>query len=300
MAGAIPWQVAIFTDPADVYNTQNCGGALISDSFVLTAAHCYDPAVPRPYVGVGFAHLDNSASGQVIQASQWITHPDFDSDLFDNDIALLQLSTPVDLTACGTRCGTIAYATLETESESAPLGAAALVSGWGKLVGGLNPPNVYPRQLQSASLNLVDCVAAPSQWNSTRFTENMLCASVPDFSRDSCQGDSGGPLVVDSTSTTPLVLGIVSFGNGCAVANFPGVYARVARYTDWIESSMASAAPDTPTEELQSGGAPAATEVAGNNAAPAVTQDSGGGGAFGSGTMGLFLLLTSLLRRRRG
>ena len=87
-----------------------------------------------------------------------------------------------------------------------------------------------------------DCIQPHTSYASSVITSNMVCAGFTEGGKDSCQGDSGGPLVVprSSSDATAIIYGIVSFGTGCAKPNYPGVYARVAKYLDWIQSYMNS------------------------------------------------------------
>ena len=87
-----------------------------------------------------------------------------------------------------------------------------------------------------------DCIQPHTSYASSVITSNMVCAGFSEGGKDSCQGDSGGPLVVprNSSDDSAIIYGVVSFGTGCAKPNYPGVYARVAKYLDWIQSYMNS------------------------------------------------------------
>jgi trypsin len=107
-----------------------------------------------------------------------------------------------------------------------PAGALAVVTGWGSLT----PGGSLPTQLQAVEVDIVsreECDRAYAAYGG--ITENMICAGVPKGGRDACQGDSGSPLVVGGR-----LVGIVSWGLSCALADYPGVYSNVATLRGFI------------------------------------------------------------------
>lgn len=240
-----PWQVALFSDTADPYLSQFCGGTLIDSSWVVTAAHCMldedndKISVTNLYIGVGSTDLTQMDSDFVRRAERIIVHPSYDPNTDNNDIALIYLQTPLDLDACGNRCMTLPLVTPSTRGLTMPVSAHAIISGWGNRVGGLNPQGntSFSPDLEYAWVNIVDCLAG-TQYSRGEISRNMFCAAAPDYTRDTCQGDSGGPLVVaNNEGTGYLLAGVVSWGNGCALAGYPGVYTTVANYARWIYDS---------------------------------------------------------------
>ncbi len=237
-AGEFPWQVALLSNPNNAYQSQYCGGTLIDASWVLTAAHCvYDTPDSEPiYIAAGITSLTSTRHAQIRLATKRVVHKLYNPFTLNNDIALLQLETPIDLDACGYRCQIIDPVT-QDEATSYEPSVTAYVSGWGNTS---RTSYDFPAQLQWADVSIMDCTGAPSLYNNSEITSNMLCAATPGtgWDKDSCQGDSGGPLVVssqDGTGTFKLA-GIVSWGNGCAMQGYPGVYTKVANYTRWIET----------------------------------------------------------------
>jgi len=234
-----PWQVALFTDKSDVYSSQYCGGTILSDRWIVTAAHCIDKDEVI-YIAAGIIDLDNSAAGEVAKVEEAFVHPQFDPDTFDNDIALLVLETPLNLSHCGSNCLAIDPVTPDNETTVLYENALAIITGWGNR--NSSGPEDYPLILNVADVQIVPCTgtgyADTSVYPEYPITNNMFCAGTPDYSRDTCQGDSGGPLVVFDTDSTPLLGGITSWGEGCAIDNYPGVYTRVANYQNWINATI--------------------------------------------------------------
>ena len=312
--GDFPWQVALISDIDDPYQTQFCGAALIADRWILTAAHCFDREDPGVYVAVGLVDLDRAGDAVHAYSEQWIIHPDYDDDSLDNDIALIELETPLDLNACGENCAVIAPLTAPLEETTAYVGARARVSGWGNLAAS-GEEDSWTEELQFAELFIMACTETPSLYGEDDVTGNMFCAGVEEFDKDSCQGDSGGPIVVaNNEGTGDLLAGIVSWGNGCAVNGYPGVYTRVSQYGEWLYDETGGACcelapagpgpePDPepapePEPESDPAPAPVPSEVspADDNeqpaaSAPVVSKSSGGGASWP------LLLLLLLIRR---
>jgi secreted trypsin-like serine protease len=297
------WQVALVSGTSDLYNSQSCGGSLVHPQWVLTAAHCVtDEVNGEPVLNnsitdvvVGITDLDNRTGAQIIAVDTITFHPSYtpataepDSNVdFNNDLALIRLSTPVNLETCGERCSVIPLISLSNEDDLMSTGTAAFVSGWGNQSTTIND---FPTQLQAAQISIMDCLGPDSGYQSGDITANMICAGVPStFAKDTCQGDSGGPMVVEN-GTGFIQVGIVSFGEGCAVPDFPGVYTRVARYSTWIR-------------QTSDGDVIASTE---GDAGDDNGSGSGGGSASsggGGGSLGLMTLMLAGLgwaRRRRG
>lgn len=236
--GELPWQVVVL--PA----SKLCGGSLVDVQWVLTAAHCVVDGSQVPVsaadVQVVAGEYDRSqvdGTEQQRGVAQVVVHPNYDATTSDNDIALLQLTSPV---VPGGSVGVIPLVASPANDGIVALGVLALVSGWGVTSEGGTPADI----LQKVSVPVVSN-ATCSQAFGPAITENMLCAGVAEGGKDSCQGDSGGPLVVPDGSGWRLA-GVVSFGSGCAQPGFYGVYARVSRYTDWINTYLAGLGP-TPT-----------------------------------------------------
>ncbi|CAI9578883.1 unnamed protein product [Staurois parvus] len=198
-----------------------CGGSLLNSLWVLSAAHCYMSSMQ---VRLGEHNIASSeGTEQFISASRIIRNAGYNSRTLDNDIMLVKLATPATLNAY---VGTVAL-----PSGCAAAGTSCLISGWGNtLSSGTNYPD------------LLQCLNAPvlttAQCNSAypgEITGNMICVGYMEGGQDSCQGDSGGPVVCNGQ-----LQGIVSWGYGCALRNYPGVYTKVCNYNSWIASTQAA------------------------------------------------------------
>lgn len=230
--GEWPWQVFIHAGP------YMCGGILIHESWVLTAAHCltddHDQAITPDAVWVVLGEYNRNiidGTEQKITITQVIVHPDYDASVNNNDIALLQLTTPAVL---GDAVRIIQPVFSPVDDALVTVGAQATVTGWGTTAEG----SATALELHEVMVPLV----SNEQCNHiySIITDNMLCAGYENGGKDSCQGDSGGPLVVPTAEGGWKLAGIVSFGYGCARANFYGVYTRVPTYVTWIEGYTGS------------------------------------------------------------
>lgn len=211
-AAATPWVVALFDR-----GTFFCGGALVAPDKVVTAAHCTRSRtvlgdrdrLPADLTAVaGRADLDTDAGRAVGVTAVW-RHPSFTEVAAGHDVATLTLATPLP------------YRPI-TLAAAAP--GPATVHGWGR-TGELSPPSRRLREVDVPIRTDAECAAAIPGYQ----PDGMLCAGYPEGGKDACEGDSGGPL----TAAGRLV-GLVSYGRGCARPGEPGVYTRLSRYRDLL------------------------------------------------------------------
>lgn len=235
-ASSVPWTVAIMTaSQSNGYQAQFCGGSLIDQSWVLTAAHCVDGTSASSIdVGWGQSLLSQMTAANRHAVSDVIVHPSYNAANSTSDVALLKLTTPVPAAT------TIAINPIESWSA---LNDSVSTYGWGNIS---TSGTTYPDDLRG--VNLVD-MAGPSgacgSYGSSYDSLHMLCAGVPGGGKDACQGDSGGPLVMPmpGSPTTPLLIGVTSWGNGCAQNGYPGLWSRVSTYYPWITKTMTRTKP---------------------------------------------------------
>eukprot|EP00986_Skeletonema_menzelii_P004434 scaffold1493_cov147-Skeletonema_menzelii.AAC.7 len=212
-----------------------CGGSIIAPDIVLTAGHCngaqQDLDIYR--VVVGRYDLGETWKGRSIKMIREVLHPLYDVDSVDNDFNVVQLAEPIREEEG------VGMVKLNSDGAVPVVGAATTVMGWGDT-------NPLEGETEVSDVLMETKVFAVFTSMKGKVTENMLCAWAKDT--DGCQGDSGGPLVV--TGNTPdqdLLVGVVSWGLGCAEEEFPGVYSRVSAQHEWIREQvcgLSSAPPD--------------------------------------------------------
>ncbi|CAG03184.1 unnamed protein product [Tetraodon nigroviridis] len=229
-ANSWPWQVSLqYKSGSSFYHT--CGGTLIANQWVLTAAHCIGSYTYRVYLGKH--NLGKSESGSIaISPAKIIVHEAWDSYRIRNDIALIKLSTPVQ------RSDSIMPACLPASGEILPHNFPCYVTGWGRLWTGGPIADI----LQQARLPVVGYeTCSKSDWWGSLVTSSMVCAGG-DGQLASCNGDSGGPLNCQNSDGSWDVHGVVSFGSsmGCNYYKKPSVFTSVSAYINWINNVMAS------------------------------------------------------------
>ncbi|MBV6394864.1 MAG: hypothetical protein HFACDABA_00434 [Anaerolineales bacterium] len=233
-AGEWPWQVALIQGGAsDYYSNQFCGGSLVAPEWVVTAAHCVVGETTNSIdVVAGIHDLSSHPGAQKRDVIQIISHPSYSGGA--NDIALLKLSSPVDIGGSGE--SKTALIPLVPSNVGSLTGVNAWVTGWGNTES--NP--AWPQKLYEVQVPIIsNTLCNDAAHYNGQITSDMLCAGLEQGGKDSCQGDSGGPLVVDTGNGWQLA-GVVSWGDGCADPGDYGVYTRVSVFTNWINSYIQS------------------------------------------------------------
>ena len=204
---------------------------MVGTEYVITAAHCTAGASPSNImVQIGDTSLATTfeATSMTVAVSQIIDHPDYDATTLDNDISVLKLATPVPLNTMPN----IKPACLPSAGSTFP--GSAVVSGWGTINSG-GYLNSWLHEVNITIFEDGNCGSMNSQ-----MTDAMMCAGLMAGGKDSCQGDSGGPLVAEdpANGNALSLVGVVSWGFGCADADSLGIYAEVSHFTGWLQQVM--------------------------------------------------------------
>ncbi|XP_044729853.1 venom serine protease 34-like [Chrysoperla carnea] len=205
-----------------------CGSTIISRNYVLTAAHCLVNAeLNNTGILVGDWNLNtgtDTPKSKIYNSAEFLIHRDFNSQTFENDIALVKTTKPIAFSLeVGPACLPILYQTTNF------VGTYVTELGWGTLGFGYAPSDV----LQKVDLRVISLEVCKQTYSSVQ--NRQFCTYTDN--KDSCQGDSGGPALWQRNSSSRLqLLGIISTGNACAVRNVPGINTKVASYIRWIRT----------------------------------------------------------------
>ncbi|XP_047506076.1 trypsin, alkaline C-like [Pieris napi] len=203
----------------------NCGGTIINNRSVLSAAHCFIGNTIRQWrMRVGST---NSNSGGVVHnTNAIIIHPQYNSRILDNDVAVIRTNSAFNFNA------NVARGSIASSNYWLPDNAPVWAIGWG-WTSSNGPASIQLREVQLYTVNLQTCINRYREINNV-VNANMLCVGILDVGgRDQCGGDSGGPLLHNNA-----VVGVCSWGHmECAHPRYPGVNALVSRYTSWIQAN---------------------------------------------------------------
>jgi len=222
-----PWRCYLKTNSYSFF----CGCSIISNNWILTAAHCTQAVMPlrdgdKLYAVIGDHDRSTSqeTQSQQIEISNVYDHPQYDDQTMDNDMSLLKVRSQIVYgQTISPVCLPFAYANDDFS------GTTVSASGWGTTSQGGQVSNQL-REVDLPVLTTEQC----SRYYPGQITENMICTYQP--GKDTCQGDSGGSIDLQRNGRY-YHIGVVSWGIGCARENNPGVYAKVTKYLDWIRQT---------------------------------------------------------------
>jgi len=235
---SFPWIVSFQTRKQHF-----CGGSLISvgnpteTDIVVTAAHCVEGDSLAMFsdgsvtVIAGAHQFDKPQPGQQEAITEKATYyPAYDSEQVIHDVAIIKLKTPIKFNE------NVIPICLPAPNQTFPAGTVVTVAGWGLTAEGAKKTSMLLMQVGVPIVDYATCKASQAE-GSIVVDSASICAGYKDGGQDACQADSGGPFMIKDGDHY-ILLGAVSFGNGCARANEYGMYTRISSYVDWIKGEI--------------------------------------------------------------
>lgn len=220
-----PWMVAIF-----YYKSSLCGGSIISLSRILSAAHCTYGFVTK-YFRIRVGSTKFNKGGRLVRVSKIVNHQSYSKSKLENDISILFLASNLRQSP---NIGVI-----DLGNAILADGTEVQATGWGKTCDDDDSKCGPSSTLRAVNLRIIENSRCSEMYKREeedqlfKIKNSMMCAGYPSGGKDTCTGDSGGPMTFNNT-----LVGVVSFGIGCARPKAPGVYTRVAFYRKWINGYL--------------------------------------------------------------
>ncbi|GBL80670.1 Serine proteinase stubble [Araneus ventricosus] len=230
-----PWMISLRRLDGKSYK-HKCGATLLNQYWAVTAAHCIDGKRPTDIIlrlgEYNFRRADEMHPHVERRIYVMVIHPEFDRVTYENDLALLRFQEPVKLQA------NIVPVCLPRNLDDIT-GRIAVVTGWGRL----SEDGELPTSLHEVHLPIVSNKECEQMYYEAGYAEKIrevfVCAGVSDGGLDACEGDSGGPMVVRGDHGEWVLVGLISWGMGCAAPKQPGVYTRISEFTEWVDGIIA-------------------------------------------------------------
>lgn len=200
--------------------SHRCGGIILATNKLITACHC-TAGVAATSLTIRYNSLQHGSGGQTVTMARKLEHPSYNSGTIDYDYALLYPATALTLGQTNARALPLA-----PQGDDPAAGEVLIVSGWGTTSEG----GSIPAALRTVEIPVVSRADCNTQYGAGSITARMICAGVPQGGLDACQGDSGGPYVSKSRN---VLVGLTSWGYGCARPTHAGVAARIGEPAVW-------------------------------------------------------------------
>ncbi|MEU0658613.1 serine protease [Streptomyces lavendulocolor] len=212
--GEFPWMVRL---------SMGCGGSLLTQQIVLTAAHCVSGSGNNTSITATAGVVDlQSASAIKVRSTKVLQAPGYNGK--GKDWALIKLARPINLP------------TLNIATDTAYNSGTFTVAGWGATREG----GGQQRYLRKATVPFVSDASCQQSYGNELVPGEEICAGYTQGGVDTCQGDSGGPMFRRDNAGAWIQVGIVSWGQGCARPDYPGVYTEVSTFASAIKPAAAT------------------------------------------------------------